>query len=148
MSIKVKVKKIDIQDELPLPKYMTAQSAGMDLYASVKEDILILPGEIVLIPTGLMLEIPHGYEGQIRPRSGLALKNGITLLNSPGTIDSDFRGEIKVIMINHGKEPFVVKRGERIAQIVFSAVTRAELVYADDLTETERGKGGFGHTGY
>lgn len=134
---------------LALPAYETAGSAGMDLRAAVAEDrpILILPGKRALVPTGLVLEIPEGFEGQVRPRSGLALKNGITCLNTPGTVDSDYRGELKVLLINHDEEPFVVTRGMRIAQIVFAAVTRMAIAERSGLGGTQRGAGGFGSTG-
>ena len=146
MDIKVYVKTIGYKD-IPLPKYMTPGAAGLDLYACVTESIEIEPGSTALVPTGLALEIPQGYEAQIRPRSGLALKWGITLLNSPGTIDSDYRGEVKVIMINHGQEAFIVNRGDRIAQMVFCPIAIASLEVVDDLSESNRGQGGFGHTG-
>lgn len=137
----------------PLSTYSTEYSAGMDLRANLKyEDgtdkvISINPGERVLIPTGLYLEIPYGYEGQIRPRSGLAIKYGITVLNTPGTIDADYRGEIKVCLINHGNDTFDVHHGDRIAQIVFAQVEQAILVEVSELVDTKRGTGGFGHTG-
>lgn len=137
----------------PLPTYSTEYSAGMDIRANLKNDegndetISIAPGERVLIPTGLYLSIPYGYEGQIRPRSGLALKYGITVLNTPGTIDADYRGEIKVCLINHGNDTFDVHHGDRIAQIVFAKVEQAILVEASELVDTKRGTGGFGHTG-
>ena len=130
-----------------LPAYMTPNAAGMDLYADLDEDIVLQPGARSLLPTGIALALPHGYEAQIRPRSGLALRHGITLVNSPGTIDQDYRGEIGIIMVNHGREPFTVRNGERIAQMVFAPIVRAELQVVDDLDETDRGEGGFGHTG-
>lgn len=132
---------------LSLPKYATPGSAGMDLYAAVGEDVILAPGEVRLISTGIRIAIPVGFEGQIRPRSGLALRNGITMLNSPGTIDSDYRGTVAVIAINHGKEPFTVRRGERIAQLVICPVARAEWELVGDLDDTQRGTGGFGHSG-
>ncbi len=144
--IEVKVKQLNSED-IPLPRYMTNESAGMDLYAAVENDILIKPGEIKLIPTGIALELPSGYEAQLRPRSGLAIKKGITLLNSPGTIDSDYRGEIKIILINHGKENVIIRRKERIAQMVFCPVIKAKLIVVNELSNTDRGKKGFGHTG-
>jgi len=147
MDIKVYVKTIEYQG-IPLPKYMTPGSAGLDLYACIAESMKVEPGSTVLVPTGLALEIPQGFEAQIRPRSGLALKWGITLLNSPGTIDSDYRGEIKIIMINHGRETFIINRGDRIAQMVFCPVAAASMEVVDELTLSNRGKGGFGHTGY
>ena len=119
----------------------------MDIRACVKEPLVLDPGEIKLIPTGIAVSIPYGYECQIRPRSGLALKNGIGLVNSPGTIDSDYRGEIGIILINWGKKPFIVSRGDRIAQMVITKVVKAETVNADDLDPTDRGEGGFGHSG-
>jgi len=133
--------------DLPLPAYATEGSAGMDLCAAVKENITIVPGEAVLVPTGLRIELPRGFEAQVRPRSGLAIKHGIGVLNSPGTIDSDYRGEIGVIMKNLGKESFVVKRGDRIAQMVVAPYTRVDWNLVDDLVDSERGEGGFGHTG-
>jgi dUTP pyrophosphatase len=134
---------------LPLPAYETAGAAGMDLRAAVSDDrpLLILPGRRVLAPTGLIFEIPEGFEGQVRPRSGLAFKHGITCLNTPGTIDSDYRGEIMVLLINHGDEAFAVTRGMRIAQIVFAPVTRAETEERGLAGVTARGSGGFGSTG-
>lgn len=146
-TIKVKVKRIKGAEDLPLPKYMTPLASGMDLYANIKYDLVIAPGRYEIIPTGIQLEIPPGFEGQIRPRSGLAAKYGITLLNSPGTIDADYRGEIKIILINHGTRNFTIKRGDRIAQLVIAPVTKAELVEVEFLEDTQRGSGGFGHTG-
>lgn len=137
----------------PLPTYSTEYSAGMDLRANLKDEegndkaISIVPGERVLIPTGLYLSIPYGYEGQIRPRSGLAIKYGITVLNTPGTIDADYRGEICVCLINHSKHSFKIHHGDRIAQIIFSKVEQAMLVEVSELVNTKRGTGGFGHTG-
>jgi dUTP pyrophosphatase len=131
-------------DPLPLPQYMTAGSAGMDLLADDSEEIP--PGGRALIPTGIAIELPEGYEAQVRPRSGLALRHGVTLLNSPGTIDSDYRGEIKVILVNLGDAAFRVQRGDRIAQMVIAPVTRAELCETPDLADSSRGAGGFGHT--
>ncbi len=141
------VTRTDDAKDLPLPKYMSAGAAGMDLYANVHEDTMIRMGEIKLIPTGIRIALPEGYEAQIRPRSGLALKNGITLLNTPGTIDSDYRGEIAVIMINCGTNGFLIKRGDRIAQMVINKYERIEWTECDSLDETERGGGGFGHSG-
>jgi len=145
-SIPVRVKRLE-GNNLPLPAYATKGSAGFDLSACVTTEEMIAPGEIKLIPTGLSFEIPEGYEMQIRPRSGLAAKNGISIVNTPGTIDSDYRGEVKIIMINHSKTPFVIKRGERIAQAVLNAAPQAQLIEAEELTDTTRGAGGFGHTG-
>jgi len=133
--------------DLPLPGYMTAGASGMDLLAAVDEPHVLLPGKRALVPTGLQLALPPGNEAQVRPRSGLAIKHGVTVLNSPGTIDADYRGEIKVILANLGEDPFVVQRGDRIAQLVFGRVYRAALCEVEVLPETERGEGGFGHTG-
>ena len=135
----------DSTSDVSLPSYATEHSSGLDLRTS--EDVNLLPGEYKLIPTGLAIEIPEGFEGQIRPRSGLALKHGIACLNSPGTIDSDYRGEVKVLLINHGKEAVTFARGERIAQLIISRYERVEVELADDLAETIRSGGGFGHTG-
>jgi len=132
---------------LPLPSYATAGAAGMDLLADIEEPMELLPGARALVPTGLVLEIPDGFEAQIRPRSGLALRHGITLPNAPGTIDSDYRGEVQVILANLGSEPFTIRRGDRIAQLVLAAIARAELREAVDVSATQRGSGGFGHTG-
>ena len=131
----------------PLPFYATAQSAGMDLYAANEAPIALAPGEFRLIPTGIFIELPEGYEAQIRPRSGLAFKHGITVLNSPGTIDADYRGEVGVLLINHGKASFEVKSGERIAQMIVAQYARVEWKVVENLAETTRGSGGFGHTG-
>ncbi len=130
-----------------LPAYETPSSAGLDIRAFIEEPIVLKPGERSLIKTGLFLEIPHGYEAQVRPRSGLAHKNGITVLNSPGTIDADYRGEVGVILINHGTENFEINSGERIAQLVFAKVEQASWKITESLSETERGEGGFGSTG-
>jgi dUTP pyrophosphatase len=134
---------------LPLPAYETAQAAGMDLRAAVPESepVTLAPMQRAMVPTGLTMALPDGYEAQVRPRSGLAAKHGITCLNTPGTIDADYRGEVKVILINFGQEPFVIKRGERIAQMVIAPVTRARLAQVETLDETARGAGGFGSTG-
>ena len=126
---------------------MTSHAAGMDLCADLDGELILMPGERRLIPTGIAIALPDGYEAQIRPRSGLALRHGIALVNSPGTIDPDYRGEIGVIVINHGSEPFVMKPGERVAQMVFAPFLRAELLEVAELDETTRGGGGFGHTG-
>jgi len=131
----------------PLPSYSTVNSAGLDLRANLDKDIIIKPLERVLVPTGLFIELPEGYEAQIRPRSGLAIKNGITVLNSPGTIDSDYRGEICVILINLSEEEFIIKNGERICQMVIAKHEKAEWEMVEILKETHRGGGGFGHTG-
>jgi dUTP pyrophosphatase len=146
--VKIKVSRVGCQSsDLPLPRYMTLQASGLDLYAAVSEDTAVNPGEIKLIPTGLAFAIPPGYEAQIRPRSGLALRHGLTLLNSPGTIDADYRGEINLIVINHGEKAFVIKRGDRLAQMVISKVYRADFEEVEILDNTERASGGFGHTG-
>ena len=129
------------------PEYQTSGSAGADLYACLEAPIVIDPGKTVLVPTGIFVEIPEGYEAQIRPRSGLALRHGITLMNTPGTIDSDYRGEIRIIMANLGNEDFIVERGMRIAQMVFNRVLQAHFILTDSLEETARNEGGFGHTG-
>jgi len=147
VQINVSIKRIRPESALSLPCYMTSHSAGMDLYADLAADTLLQPGSRLLVPTGIAIALPDGYEAQIRPRSGLALKHGISLVNSPGTIDSDYRGEIGVILINHGDVPFILKSGERIAQMV---VARFSRVVWDEVTElecTRRGSGGFGHTG-
>lgn len=143
----VPIRRVRPESHLPLPRYMTSHAAGMDICADLAEEVTLLPGERRLIPTGIAIALPEGYEAQIRPRSGLALRHGIALVNSPGTIDSDYRGEIGVIVINHGSEPFVIKAGERIAQMVFAPFARAELIEVTRLDGTERGEGGFGHTG-
>lgn len=145
-KVKAYVQRIAGNEDIPLPKYMTEQAAGMDIFAAVTVNETILPGERSKIPTGIAIALPEGYEAQIRPRSGLAIHQGITLLNSPGTIDADYRGEIALIVINHGNEPFVVKRGMRLAQMVISKVCRAQWVESPNLNETARGNGGFGHT--
>ena len=143
----VLIKQLPGSEDLPLPRYMTPHAAGMDLYAAVTDDVTLAPGERSLVPAGIAIALPEGCEAQIRPRSGLAIKNGITLLNAPGTIDADYRGEIKIIMANLGQEPFTVRRGERIAQMVVAPVLTATLSAVDELPETERNSGGFGHTG-
>lgn len=142
----IKVKVINRSGN-PLPSYETTHAAGMDLRADLKEPVILHSGERRLIPTGLFLEIPEGYEGQVRPRSGLAFKHGITVLNSPGTIDADYRGEVKVILINHSDQPFTIQNGERIAQLVLARHEQIEWVIAEELAETQRGAGGFGSTG-
>jgi dUTP pyrophosphatase len=131
----------------PLPEYATAGSAGMDLRANLDAPVTLQPLERSLIPTGLFIQLPDGYEAQIRPRSGLAIKQGITCLNTPGTVDSDYRGEVKVILINLSKEPQVLSHGDRIAQMVINKVEKADLILVQELNDTERGAGGFGHTG-
>ena len=133
---------------LPLPSYMTSGSAGCDIYAAVNEATTLHPGERSLIPAGFCMALPEGFEAQIRPRSGLAMKHGVTCLNSPGTIDADYRGPVCVVLINHGQEPYIVERGDRIAQMVISRVERAEFSQADTLGPTVRATGGFGSTGF
>ena len=145
--IDIRVTRVKKNKNLPLPEYRSEGSSGMDIRAELEESVVLNPGEIKLIPTGLAISIPEGYEAQIRPRSGLALHHGIGMVNSPGTIDSDYRGEIGIIMINWGVEPFTVNNGDRIAQIVFTRVIRVNIVEVMNLDETPRGQGGFGHTG-
>jgi dUTP pyrophosphatase len=145
--IHVTIKRVCSGSTNPLPVYMTAHAAGMDLYAELAEDLTLEPGARALVPTGIAIALPEGYEAQIRPRSGLALKHGIALVNSPGTIDPDYRGEIGVIVINHGNAPFTIRRGERVAQMVFAPFARVSFHEVAELDETGRGDGGFGHTG-
>ena len=145
--IQIAVERLPHAEGLPLPRYMSPGASGMDLCAAVERELVISPGEVALVPTGFRLAIPRGCEAQVRPRSGLALNHGVTVLNAPGTIDSDYRGEVKVILANLGQEPFVVRRGDRIAQMVIAPVARAELVERDSLDDTDRGEGGFGHSG-
>ena len=133
--------------ELPMPRYETEGSAGLDLSAALEEPLELRPGERALIPTGLKLAIPAGHEGQVRPRSGLAYKHGLTIPNSPGTIDSDYRGEVKVILQNGGSEPFTIERGARVAQLVIAPVVQVSIEQVGAVDDTERGEGGFGHTG-
>ena len=149
MTVPVRVMRLPHAEGLPLPGYETAHAAGMDLRAAVPDDapITLNPGSWALVPTGLAIALPEGFEAQVRPRSGLAAKHGITCLNSPGTIDADYRGEVKVILINHGPEPFVLRRGERIAQMVVAPVVQAAWEEVETLDETARGTGGFGSTG-
>ena len=146
-TVKISLKQKDGCEDLPLPKYATPGSSGMDLCADVEGEVTLSPGEIKLISSGIYLSIPRGYEAEIRPRSGLALKHGVSLVNTPGTIDSDYRGLVSLIMINHGKNLFRIRRGERIAQMVIKEVIRAEIEIKDSLDETVRSAGGFGHTG-
>ena len=141
------VRVMRVRPDAQLPKYMSDGAAGMDLAASLDTEVTIAPGQRALVGTGLAIALPRGFEAQVRPRSGLAAKHGVTVLNAPGTIDEDYRGEIKVILINHGDEPFVVKSGERIAQMVIAPVARVTPVEADSLDGSTRGAGGFGHTG-
>ena len=145
----VPITRLPHAEGLPLPAYETAQAAGMDLRAAVPQDapLVLRPGERHPVPTGLAFALPEGFEGQVRPRSGLAFKSGITCLNSPGTIDADYRGEVKVILINHGPEDFIIRRGDRIAQLVIAPVVQAQWVEVESLDDTARGAGGFGSTG-
>lgn len=145
----IKIKRLhpDTDSDIPLPRYMTDQSAGMDLCAAIKNDLVLNKGELTLIPTGFAIALPQGFEAQIRPRSGLAIKHGIGLINSPGTIDSDYRGEIKIAVINLGPRPYTFRRGDRIAQMVIKKVCFARLDMVEELEETKRNTGGFGHTG-
>jgi len=148
-SIQVSIRQLPHGEGLPLPSYQSAHAAGLDLLAAVAENapLILAPGKHTLVPTGLAIALPEGFEAQVRPRSGLAAKHGVTVLNSPGTIDADYRGEIQVILINHGAEPFTIKRGERLAQMVIAAVVQVRLVAVATLSETDRGGGGFGSTG-
>jgi dUTP pyrophosphatase len=146
-KVKILLKKKEGCLDLPIPRYATTGSSGMDLVADVREEVVLKPGDIKLISAGIYISIPQGYEAEVRPRSGLALKHGISLVNTPGTIDSDYRGLVNIIMINHGKEPFSIKRGERIAQMVIKEVVKAEIEVTEELDDTVRSHGGFGHTG-
>ncbi|MCE5277782.1 MAG: dUTP diphosphatase [Planctomycetaceae bacterium] len=145
--IEIRIKRKDGCLDVPLPQYMSDHAAGMDLCAACDEDVTVAPGQVRLVPCGFYMAMPVGYEAQVRPRSGLALKHGVMLPNAPGTIDADYRGEVCVILGNVGSEPFVVRRGMRIAQMVIAPVTRAQVQVVDDLDATARGAGGFGHTG-
>ena len=146
-TIIVKIKRLGNNTDLPLPSYQSDGSSGLDLCAAVNNNLTLQPGDIKLIPTGLSISLPEGYEAQIRPRSGLALKHGLGFVNAPGTIDADYRGEIGVIAINWGKKPLTIKRGERIAQMVIHTVSRAIVEEVNELDTTQRGEGGFGHSG-
>lgn len=147
-QIEIKIKRLNDTDcDVPLPAYMTADAAGMDIYAAVENELTLAPRDIVLVPTGFAMALPSGFEAQIRPRSGLAVKYGLTLINTPGTIDADYRGEVKIAMINLGGEPYTIRRGERIAQMVIQPVYRAQFTIVAELEETPRNSGGFGHTG-
>ena len=145
-DIRVTIRRQPGQEEIPLPRYMTAAAAGMDVFAAVADDVTIAPGGRSLVPTGIAIALPEGFEAQIRPRSGLAIRHGVTLLNAPGTIDADYRGEIKIILVNHGEESFTVRRGDRIAQMVIHRVARIAWAVSEELDHTIRGDGGFGHT--
>lgn len=146
-AVTVSVVRLPHGADLPLPSYATSHAAGMDLSAALEAPVTLAPGAWALIPTGLAIALPDGYEAQVRPRSGLAAKHAVTVLNAPGTIDADYRGEVKVILINHGRDPFVIEHGMRIAQMLIAPVTRAVWAEVADLSETERGTGGFGSTG-
>lgn len=145
--VSIAFKRLDHGADLPLPVHQTEDAAGMDLYAAVDAGLSLAPGERALVPTGFAMALPTGFEAQVRPRSGLAAKHGVTVLNTPGTIDADYRGEVKVILINHGPDPFQIARGDRIAQMVIAPVTQGAMMEVDDLDETTRGAGGFGSTG-
>jgi dUTP diphosphatase len=145
--ILVPVRVLPHGEGLPLPRYASDGAAGCDLHAAVDEPMILAPGERAAVPTGIALAIPEGFEGQVRARSGLALRHGIACVNAPGTIDSDYRGEVKVILGNFGREPFEIRRGDRIAQVVFAPVVRAEIQEVDELSDSARGAGGFGSTG-
>lgn len=147
MKNEIEVKIIRCRPNACLPMYMTEQAAGMDLYAVIDEDLVLEPGRRLMVPTGIAIALPSGFEAQVRPRSGLAAKYGVTLVNSPGTIDADYRGEISVILINHGEIDFIVKNGERIAQMIVAPVSRCCWNLVEKLENSERGSGGFGHTG-
>ena len=146
-KIRVNIRRKEGCRDLPLPRYMSEGASGVDLYAAVETELMLEPQQIRAIPSGVFVEVPTGYEAQVRARSGLALKNGLAVVNAPGTIDSDYRGEICVILCNLGKEPFNIQRGMRIAQLVFQPVVRAELEETEELQKTKRNEGGFGHTG-
>jgi dUTP pyrophosphatase len=145
-TLRVAIQRMPGQEDVALPRYMTSSSSGMDLHAAVTGEVVIPPGERYLVPTGIAVALPEGFEAQIRPRSGLAIHDGVTLLNAPGTIDADYRGEIKIVMINHGQRPFTVRRGDRIAQMVIQRTVRVTWELSEHLDRTERGRGGFGHT--
>jgi dUTP pyrophosphatase len=148
-TVKIDIRQLPHGEGLPLPAYQSAHAAGLDLLAAVPEDtpLILSPGRHALVPTGLSIALPSGYEAQVRPRSGLALKHGVTVLNAPGTVDADYRGEVSVLLINHGAAPFQIRRGERIAQMVIAPVVQVELVPAVSLSATDRGSGGYGSTG-
>jgi len=146
-TIKILFKRKDGCEDIPIPAYATSGSSGMDLRADVEGEVALKPGEIKLISTGIYVSIPEGYEAEIRPRSGLALKHGVSLVNTPGTIDSDYRGLLSLIMINHGKDEFLIRRGDRVAQMVIKEVIKADIEVVEELDETVRSGGGFGHTG-
>jgi dUTP pyrophosphatase len=145
--LKVQIKRLPHGQDLPLPKYMSDHAAGMDLYAAVAETTTIPPGGWKLVPTGIAIALPDGYEAQVRPRSGLALKQGVSILNTPGTVDADYRGEVGVILMNHSKQELIIKRGDRIAQMIINKIERITFEEVSELPTTERGAGGFGHSG-
>jgi dUTP pyrophosphatase len=145
-KVTVTIQRLPGNEDLPLPRYMTEHAAGLDVFAAVGQEVSIFPGQRERIPTGLAIALPEGYEAQIRPRSGIAWKHGVTLVNAPGTIDADYRGEIGILLINHGDQPFVVRRGDRIAQMIVQRVCRVQWDVHPELNPTGRGDGGFGHT--
>jgi len=147
MPITLRIRRKAHCEDLPLPRYMSEAAAGMDVCAAVDEPLVLEPGDIKLVPTGLYVAVPTGYEVQVRPRSGLALKHGLTVVNAPGTIDADYRGEVGIILGNIGREPISITRGMRVAQLVVAAVARADVQVVEELPETGRGEGGFGHSG-
>ena len=147
-NLTIKFRRMDAaKADISLPRYMTTDAAGMDICAGVDNDVTLMPGQISLIPTGFAMAVPKGYEAQIRPRSGLAVKHGIGIINSPGTIDADYRGEVKIAVINLGSQPYTIRRNDRIAQMVIKKVYQARMEIVEDLDDTERNTGGFGHTG-
>jgi len=148
-TVRVEVRRLPHGEDLPLPAYQSTGAAGLDLLAAVPEQtpLILSPGKSAIVPTGLTIALPPGYEAQIRPRSGLAARHGVTVLNAPGTVDADYRGEVSVLLINHGEAPFAIRRGERIAQMVIAPVAQAQLVAVDQLSATDRGSGGYGSTG-
>jgi dUTP pyrophosphatase len=145
-KVTVTIQRLPGNEDLPLPRYMTEHAAGLDVFAAVGQEVSIFPGQREMIPTGLAIALPEGYEAQIRPRSGIAWKHGVTLVNAPGTIDADYRGEIGILLINHGDQPFIVRRGDRIAQMIVQRVCRVQWDVHPELNPTGRGDGGFGHT--
>ncbi|MFH1825876.1 MAG: dUTP diphosphatase [bacterium] len=145
--LKAQVKRLAHNKDLPLPKYMSDHAAGMDLHAAVTEETKIAPGGWKLVPTGLAMALPEGYEAQVRPRSGLALKQGVSILNTPGTVDADYRGEVGVILMNHSNNDLIIKRGDRIAQMIINKVEKIQFEEVAELPSSDRGTGGFGHTG-
>ena len=147
VPLHVPIRRLPHAEGLPLPAYATPDAAGLDLLAAIAEPVTLKPGERRLVPTGISIAVPAGFEAQVRPRSGLALKHGISVLNAPGTVDADYRGEVGVILINHGDQPFVIQRGERIAQLIVDAYSRVEWIAVAELPQTQRGEGGFGSTG-